>query len=94
MYQCQLEELVAHRNIIDESKAHGLPWLGHLEKMSEHRKEKRAYLGQDQLVGRTRYPWNDAMKANLRDLQTNNWREKTEKSRVISFRRPSLIMGR
>lgn len=50
----ELEELVAQPNIIGETKAHKLHWLGHLKRMEDDWNVKRAYLGR-RPFGRRRY---------------------------------------
>ncbi|XP_061729925.1 uncharacterized protein LOC133534706 [Cydia pomonella] len=74
----QIEELVAEPNIMGESKAHRLRWLGYLEGMDEDRNVKRAYLGrlaEGRPIGRPRYRWSDMVEADLRELRVDNWRE-------------------
>lgn len=39
-----MDELVVHRNIIEETKVHRLCWLGHFDRMGVDRKVQRAYL--------------------------------------------------
>ncbi|KAG7296948.1 hypothetical protein JYU34_019852 [Plutella xylostella] len=74
----EIEELVEGPNIIGETKAHRLRWLGHLERMGEDRSAKRAYQGQPsgkRPVGRPRYRWRDVVLADLRELQASDWQD-------------------
>ncbi|XP_061715485.1 uncharacterized protein LOC133523771 [Cydia pomonella] len=74
----EIEDLMATPNIVGETKAHRLRWLGHVLRMEEDRGAKRAYLGRPvgrRPIGRPRYRWGDAVEADLRDLQADNWRE-------------------
>ncbi|KAG7311679.1 hypothetical protein JYU34_002732 [Plutella xylostella] len=74
----ELEDLMAGANIVGETKAHRLRWLGHLQRMGEDRSAKRAYMGRPtgrRPVGRPRYRWSDAVEADLRELQVVDWRE-------------------
>ncbi|KAI5646743.1 hypothetical protein NE865_00998 [Phthorimaea operculella] len=74
----EIEDLVAEPNIIGETKAHRLRWLGHIERMEEDRSAKKAYLGKPygrRPVGRPRYRWSDVVQSDLRDLQAADWRE-------------------
>ncbi|CAG9130045.1 unnamed protein product [Plutella xylostella] len=73
----ELEDLMAGANIVGETKAHRLRWLGHLQRMGEDRSAKRAYMGRPtgrRPVGRPRYRWSDAVEADLRELQVVDWR--------------------
>ncbi|XP_048481716.1 uncharacterized protein LOC125489586 [Plutella xylostella] len=74
----ELEDLMAGANIVGETKAHRLRWLGHLQRMGKDRSAKRAYMGRPtgrRPVGRPRYRWSDAVEADLRELQVVDWRE-------------------
>ncbi|CAG9130935.1 unnamed protein product [Plutella xylostella] len=74
----ELEDLMAGANIVGETKAHRLRWLGHLQRMGEDRSAKRAYMGRPtgrRPAGRPRYRWSDAVEADLRELQVVDWRE-------------------
>lgn len=73
----EIEELVCQPNIIGETKAHRLRWLGHMERMGEDRSVKKAYLGRPtgrRPVGRPRYRWDDVVQADLRELRVSDWR--------------------
>lgn len=59
-------------NIIGETKAARLRWLGHVERMEEDRAVKRVYSGRPtgrRPVGRPRYRWLDEVLKDINDLQ-------------------------
>lgn len=66
----KLEELIAQANIIDETKAHRLPWLGHLDE-NEWGSEREE---------------SNTVETDLRILQASDRRETTMYSGVILFR--------
>ncbi|KAI5633161.1 hypothetical protein NE865_14113 [Phthorimaea operculella] len=69
---------VRESNIIGESKAARLRWLGHVERMEEDRAVKKAYLGRPmgkRPVGRPRYRWTDEVIKDLHALQKPDWKQ-------------------
>ncbi|KAI5639582.1 reverse transcriptase (RNA-dependent DNA polymerase) domain-containing protein [Phthorimaea operculella] len=74
----EIEDIVREPNIIGESKAARLRWLGHVERMEEDRVVKKAYLGQPmgkRPVGRPRYRWTDEVIKDLHALQKPDWKQ-------------------
>jgi hypothetical protein len=74
----EIEEMVNEPNIIGETKAARLRWLGHITRMGEDRAVKRAYVGRPngrRPVGRPRYRWRDEVEKDLRELRAPDWLE-------------------
>ncbi|KAI5637686.1 hypothetical protein NE865_08080 [Phthorimaea operculella] len=74
----EIEDIVREPNIIGESKAARLRWLGHVERMEEDRAVKKAYLGRPmgkRPVGRPRYRWTDEVIKDLHALQKPDWKQ-------------------
>ncbi|KAI5633003.1 hypothetical protein NE865_14301 [Phthorimaea operculella] len=74
----EIEDIVREPNIIGESKAARLRWLGHVERMEEDRAVKKAYLGRPmgkRPVGRPRYRWTDEVIKDLNALQKPDWKQ-------------------
>ncbi|KAI5633530.1 cytochrome p450 domain-containing protein [Phthorimaea operculella] len=74
----EIEKIVREPNIIGESKAARLRWLGHVERMEEDRAVKKAYLGRPtgkRPVGRPRYRWTDEVIKDLHALQKPDWKQ-------------------
>lgn len=74
----EIEDIISEPNIISETKAARLRWLGHVERMGEDRAVKRAYEGRPsgkRPVGRPRYRWKDMVVKDLNALQISRWQE-------------------
>lgn len=71
----KIKKLVVQPNIIGETKAHRLRWLGHLERMGDNRNVERAYMRRPtgrRPVDHLRCRWSDAVEADLRKVQAVN----------------------
>jgi hypothetical protein len=51
-----------------------LKWLGHVNRMEDHRKPKRVFLGGGRRRGKPRKRWVDDMKDDLRNIGVKRWR--------------------
>jgi hypothetical protein len=70
----ELDELIRHKNIINRIKGQRLSWFGHLHRMPEERKVKRAYKWKPMLTGPLERPknrWDDII--NMKRLKITNW---------------------
>ena len=72
----ELDELIRHRNIINDIKAQRLSWFGHLHRMSEDRMVNRVYKWKPILtrpLGRPKNRWEDDIIHDMKKLKIKNW---------------------
>ena len=65
------------QKIVADIKAHRLRWLGHVERMGQHRVLKKVLNMKPEgsrSVGRPRQRWLDSVENDLRSLSIRNWR--------------------
>ena len=68
----ELDELIRHKNIINDIKAEILSWFGHLHRMREERMVKRVYKWKPMLtrpMGRPKNRWEDDVINNMKKLK-------------------------
>ena len=73
----ELEELYKAPKIVADIKAHRLRWLGHVERMGQHRVPKKVLNLKPEgtrSVGRPRQRWLDSVENDPRSLSIRNWR--------------------
>jgi hypothetical protein len=74
----ELEELSKGENIVKWIKGQRISWLGHLEKMEEHRMPKKIFnqeLEWTRRRGRPRKGWREEVERDLQVLGVRSWRE-------------------
>jgi hypothetical protein len=72
----ELDELIRHKDIINDIKAQRLSWFGHLHRMPEERMVKRVYKWKPMLtrpVGRQKNRWEDDIRNDMKKLKIKNW---------------------
>jgi len=89
----ELDELIRHKNIINQMKAQRLSWFGHLQRMPEERMvKKKIYKWEPMLtrpLGRPKNRWEDDMKKlKIKNLASriqdrNKWKLCVEKAKTF-----------
>jgi hypothetical protein len=72
----ELDELIRHRNTINNIKAQRLSWFGHLHRMPEERMVRRVYKWKPMLtgpLGRPKNRWEDDIRNDMKKLKIKNW---------------------
>ena len=72
----ELDELLRHKNIINQIKAQRLSWFGHLHGMPELRMVERVYNWKPMLtlpLGRPKNRWEDNIINGMKKLKIKNW---------------------
>jgi len=91
----ELEEMIKGENTVKCIKGQRISWLGHLERMEEHRMSKKIFTQEMEGTrrrGRPRKRWKEEVE---RDLQVLGWRELVadrKKGRTL-FDRPKPTVG-
>jgi len=74
---CELDELIRYKNIINYIKAQRLSWFGHLHRMLEERMvKKKVYKWKPMLtrpLGRPKNRWEDDIRNDMKKLKIKNW---------------------
>jgi len=72
----ELDELIRHKNIINQIKTKILRWFGHLHRMLEERIAKTVYKWKPisiQPQGRPKNRWQDGIRNDKKKLKIKNW---------------------
>jgi hypothetical protein len=72
----ELDELIRHKNLINDIKAQILSWFGHLQRMAEERMVKKVYKWKPMLtrpLGRPNNRWVDDIRNDTKKLKIKNW---------------------
>ena len=72
----ELNELMRHKNIINQIKARRLTWFGHLHRMPQDRMVKKVYKWKPMSIrpqGRPKNRWEDDVRNDVKKLNTKNW---------------------
>jgi len=80
----ELDELIKHRNIINDVKAQRLSWFGHINRMHEISTVKKIYKWKPftgRPVGRPKCRWEDDVRKDLKMMKLIKWEEEEEKEK-------------
>jgi len=73
----ELDELIRHKNIINQIKAQRLSWFGHLHRMPEERIVKKKVCKWKPMLtrplGRPKNRWEDDIRNDMKKLKIKNW---------------------
>ena len=80
----EIQEILNNEDIVRYIKAQRLRWIGHVERMKEHRIPRKIYKASmtgRRRKGRPRNRWKDEVEEDLRRMNVRGWREKAKEKK-------------